>query len=336
MSASAIALHRSDRVPSGSPSEMRFPSYGGSRRARRSPSPDRRANPPRGPDRWTRNDVPPGSTRSRWQYHQGMPFCVLTTVVVSPMSGFSCGASCVRPCAFTPRKITSNVPGIAEAAEDFRTNFEVAAVAENAQSALLDRPQMSTSREERDVLTGARHACADITPDSPRLPPPQSKTSSQTGTRDFPPPQSETSSQTGTRDFPPPQSETSSQTGTRDFSRVPSLNSPRPRNRKPHLRPVHATSRPRNRKPHLRPVHATSRPRNQKPHLRPVHATSRPRNRKPHLRPVHATSRPRNRKPHLRPVHATSVAFLRLIAPAPAIGNLISDRYTRLQSRSFA
>ena len=67
--------------------------------------------------------TPPGSTRSSckpenspapvWKYHQGMPFCVLTTVVSAEIKGATRGASCVRPCALTPRKMTSTGPASA-------------------------------------------------------------------------------------------------------------------------------------------------------------------------------------------------------------------------------
>ena len=78
-----------------------------------------------------------------------MPFCVLTTVVFSPISGWSCGASCVRPCAFTPRKMTSTGPASVKIADDLRMHFEIAVGAEDAQPALLHRSQMRAARVEQ-------------------------------------------------------------------------------------------------------------------------------------------------------------------------------------------
>ena len=118
--------------------------------------------------------TPPGSTRSEagnspaWKYHQGTPFCVLTTVVSSPISGCNCGASCVRPCAFTPRKMTSAAPAFAQVADDARMHVEIAVGAEHAKAALLHGAQVRAAGEERDVLAGARQSGADVAADRAR------------------------------------------------------------------------------------------------------------------------------------------------------------------------
>ena len=113
-------------------------------------------------DRRARAARPENSPAPVWKYHQGMPFCVLTTVVSAPSSGASCGASCVRPCAFTPRKMTSTGPASSRSPMILRLHFEIAFGAEHAHAALLHGAQMRAAREERDVLAGARHARADV------------------------------------------------------------------------------------------------------------------------------------------------------------------------------
>ena len=115
--------------------------------------------------------TPPGSTLSRWQNHHGTPFCKLTTVVCSPIRGFNGGASWVRPCAFTPRKITSNVPASARSPISFgRTSKSAPGFECNTRSprSLPSPANAPRAREQRHILAGTRHACADITADRSR------------------------------------------------------------------------------------------------------------------------------------------------------------------------
>ena len=106
--------------------------------------------------------------RWSWKYHHGMPFCVLTTTVSGPSSGRSCGASAVRPCAFTPRNTTSAVPIALEIAGDLRLHLEIAVRADHAQAALLHRAQMRAAGEQDDVGAGLREPRADVAADGAR------------------------------------------------------------------------------------------------------------------------------------------------------------------------
>ena len=101
--------------------------------------------------------TPPGSTRSSGgfsKYHQGMPFCVLTTVVILEMRCVSCGASAVRPWALTPRKIDVDRVGWLEIGDDARVGGEIAIGGEDAEAVLLHGFEMRASGEQGDVGAG--------------------------------------------------------------------------------------------------------------------------------------------------------------------------------------
>src|ERR1051325_1175160 len=93
ISASAMMRQRSDLVPSGSPSEMRFPSVWRMTPGSTISVPKYTIEPTTRAGSMDAPITPPGSTLSRGQNHHGTPICKLTTLVCCPRSGCRCGSS---------------------------------------------------------------------------------------------------------------------------------------------------------------------------------------------------------------------------------------------------
>ncbi len=81
---------------------------------------------------------------------------------LGPSTGFNCGASCGRPCAFTPRKTTSTGPTCFERTGDSGPRYKISFAAFHLHAMLLHGAKMRPAREESDVEPGLRHAGADI------------------------------------------------------------------------------------------------------------------------------------------------------------------------------
>ena len=114
--------------------------------------------------------TPPGSTRSRWRLEVPPGHAVLGADNGGVLADKRLDLRREPRQAVGLHAENDHIerPGILKAADDFRTHFEIALRAEDAQPAFLHRAQMRAPREERDVLTGTGHAGADVPADGTR------------------------------------------------------------------------------------------------------------------------------------------------------------------------